>query len=184
MKPNPIIKIVPVALLIAGVLTGCGKADPDPATSVAAADRAIQPSAILLAERPAETVSLASALETAANGSVVVVEGRVGGTLNPITEGFAAFVLADEAIWFCDEAEDDHCATPWDACCENPDKVKALRVFVQFTDESGAPLQGDLLDQVGLAPNQTVAVAGELAIDAQGNRRIDASQLWIAPARL
>lgn len=181
MKIRYLIHLALLGAFSAFLLSGCGKSDETPADPTASADGANPAKEALLAERPAATVALATALKAGSEGVEVTVEGRVGGTLDPITEGFAAFVLADEAIWFCDEGEEDHCPTPWDACCENPETVKALRVLVQFADEDGYPLRGDFLKELGLAPNQTVAVTGQLATDAQGNRQLTARQVWIAP---
>ena len=183
MKKTNLIHLALLSALSAVFLSGCGKSEEAPVEPSASgsADVGNPAREALLAERPVGTVALATALNAGLEGVEVTVEGRVGGTLDPITDGFAAFVLADEAIWFCDEGEDDHCPTPWDACCENPETVKSLRILVQFPDEEGYPLRGHLLKELGLAPNQTVAVTGQMATDAQGNRLLNARQLWIAP---
>lgn len=178
-------KLIIIALngALAALFSGCGKSEDSPAETVDSASAQLGTAAggPLLAERPAETVALAAALKGVPELGEVTVQGRVGGTREPITEGFAAFVLADEAIWFCDEGEEDHCPTPWDACCENPETVKALRVLVQFADEDGLPRRGDLLKQLGIGPNQTIAVTGQFVTDAQGNRLLNAREVWIAP---
>jgi len=99
----------------------------------------------------------------------VVLQGRIGGTLKPFTDGFAVFVLADEAVMFCDEMGDDHCPTPWDACCEDPAKLKIHRLTVQFTDETGFPLNQSLQGWNGLSENQTVTVKGNIQRQADGH---------------
>ena len=93
--------------------------------------------------------------------------------MEPLSEDFAGFVLADEVIEFCDEmAEKGHCPTPWDACCEDPDKIAASRAFVQFVDEDGMPLPVSLREAIGLKENDSVIVRGTLSPDSTQDNRI------------
>ena len=126
---------------------------------------------LLLPEAPAGALSLNEAVAAAQPGDPVVVEGRIGGVRNPITNGLAAFILADESVSFCDENPDEGCPTPWDACCEDPEKLAQSRAFVQFIGAGDLPLQLDLRE-AGLAANQTVIVKGRLSPDSGPDNRI------------
>lgn len=113
------------------------------------------------------------ALQDAQAGEVVMFTGRVGGVRDPLMKDFAAFVIADEILEFCDEmANPGHCPAPWDACCEDPEKVSEARAFVQFVDESGAPLALDLEQEIGLAANKNVIVKGRLSAESTPGNRI------------
>ena len=146
---------------IAAIFSGCGKESTDATVDTGTG------SAYLLQSAPAEVPGLNEALTTARPGEFFHFTGRVGGLADPITEGYAAFVVADEVIVFCDEMGDKgHCPTPWDACCENPEKVAQSRALVQFNDANGLPRVDDLTKAVGLAPNDTVIILGELSPDS------------------
>ncbi|MGC9450371.1 MAG: hypothetical protein ACP5I4_02900 [Oceanipulchritudo sp.] len=150
-------------------LAGCG---PEPG-SQADATPADAASDLILTEVPDSAPGLLEALQEARPGTAILFTGRVGGTLEPFSEGFAGFVVADEVLEFCDEMGDDsHCKTPWDACCEDPGKIAASRAFVQFVDEAGDPLMMDLQESVGLAANDTVVVRGTLSPDSTPENRI------------
>lgn len=157
-------------------LTGCGDRDAAQATAVAVA-----PPDYILSTAPTGAVPLREAL-AAATGTPVVVEGRIGGTVSPFAEGYVAFLLADEGLVFCDEMGDDgHCATPWDACCEDPDKVAAARILVQVTDANGLAIEGNPQADAGLAPNDTVQVIGYFADAAGGQRVLVAEGIYQRP---
>ena len=48
------------------------------------------------------------------------------------------FRSGDESLETCDELPDDHCPTPWDACCEDKDKILAGTLSVQILDENAS----------------------------------------------
>lgn len=163
--------LLPVAAVaaVSVLLSACGQ-EKSSSASVEAPESA---SAFLLADPPAEAPGLLEGLATAAPGDTVLVSGRVGGMRDPLSSDFALFVLADESLEFCDEMADDHCKSPWDACCEPPEKIAAARAVVQFVDASGEPLAVNLGESVGLAANDHVIIRGRLAPDAgDGNRVI------------
>ena len=59
--------------------------------------------------------------------------------------------------------DDDHCATPWDYCCEPPESITAGTATVQFVGADGKPLAVELQGQGGLAPLATITVTGVVA---------------------
>jgi hypothetical protein len=113
-----------------------------------------------LESEPASAISVEALIKSAEQGEEYTVVGVIGGTMEPITSGFASFVLADDSITFCNEMESDHCPTPWDACCEDPDKVKNGRISVQFAGKDGIPLQTELKGVNGIENLAMVTVRG------------------------
>lgn len=174
------------SILIAGlvlVLTACGPESASHSDASTDAKAGNGSPVFLLDEVPDSAPGLLEALQGAGPGESFTFIGRVGGTVDPLSADFAGFVVADEVLVFCDEmGDDDHCSTPWDACCEDPGKIAGARAFVQFVDESGLPLPVNLADAVGLAANDTVFVRGSLSPDSTpGNRIILAEALAIRP---
>jgi hypothetical protein len=134
---------------------------------------------ILLDEAPANPLSVAEARRTLKPGDKAVIEGQIGGTNDPFIEGYAGFVLADPELVFCNEMGEDHCATPWDACCEDPDKVKAMRLSVQFVDAEGQPLTADWQHGGALSALDQVTIVGEVsALSTADNLIIEAESLY------
>ncbi|MEX0330595.1 MAG: hypothetical protein AB3N64_04150 [Puniceicoccaceae bacterium] len=130
-----------------------------------------------MADVPADAKDLLEGLASAQPEEPLLVKGRVGGTVEPLSTEFAGFVLADEVLVFCDEMSDPtHCPTPWDACCEDPEKRTASRAFVQFVDAEGLPLQVSLKEAIGLKENDAVIVKGYLAPDSTPENRIIIAQ--------
>lgn len=133
----------------------------EPANATPAPSEASTPSIVLsLTDAPSNALSVATARAQAKPGSPIIVSGQIGGTLTPFVAGYAGFVLADPELQFCNEMGDDHCSTPWDACCEDPDKLKAMRVSVQIIDESGQPIEQDLKASLALNELDEVTVVG------------------------
>lgn len=174
MNIHKIVSASLLSLVVLGV-TACGpKSGPEASNAGTQSDpEAASPTSFLLADAPQTAPSLTEALEAHSAGETLLVSGRVGGLVNPISDDFAGFVLADESLVFCDEMENKgHCPTPWDACCEDPDKILASRAFVQFEDGTGMPLPVNLRDAVGLAENDTVVVKGILSSESTPENRI------------
>ncbi|PXA04094.1 hypothetical protein DDZ13_08630 [Coraliomargarita sinensis] len=149
-----------VSLLL---LSACGEKN---AESPAAADtQAGSPldGIRLLDTKPSAAIAVKTARQQLEPGDEAVVFGQIGGVGNPFLEGYAGFVLADTDILFCDEMGDDHCPTPWDACCEDQDALKGARVSVQFVDGEGQILPVSMSGFAGLEGLSHVVVAGKVA---------------------
>lgn len=176
MKYNKILFVL-ILPVIAAAISGCGK-------EAAIVNAGTGPSSgYLLESPPVEAPGLLAALENAQPGESFHFTGRVGGVREPITEGYAAFIVADESVVFCDEmGEDSHCPMPWDACCEDPGKLARSRALVQFSGANGLPLADDLTEAVGLSANDQVVIRGRLSADSvPGNPVIIAEGLAIIP---
>lgn len=162
-KKHPITQITCLAstLGLALLLAACGQQS-DQLTSASTENNALD-DIQLLETKPSGALPVKEAREQLKPGDDAMVSGQIGGTEEPFLQGYAGFVVADPSIAFCNETKDDQCPTPWDACCEDPDKLKASRASVQFVDAEGHPLAGDLSGFAGLEPLAKVVVVGTVA---------------------
>ncbi|CAN5343097.1 hypothetical protein BH23VER1_BH23VER1_28100 [soil metagenome] len=161
-----------LVLLAVGALASCSDNDPatsgsaggdnaESATDSTAADARID--SVWLGAEPEGAASVIETRASAEPGTPVTVTGRIAGALNPFTEGYATFVLADHTLETCDLTEDDECPTPWDACCADPATIKASRLSVQIPGDDGRPVPQSLKGAGGLAELDEVAVTGTIA---------------------
>ena len=139
--------------------TACGPKE-QPSARPATSDTSAQSIELLLTDAPSNALSVATARAQAQPGEPIQVHGQIAGTRAPFIDGYAGFVLADSELEFCNEMDDDHCSTPWDACCEDPDKLNAMRLSVQFVDANGNPIQQDLKATLSLKEQDHVTVIG------------------------
>jgi hypothetical protein len=168
-------RFVPVLLLIAALLVGCGPGEsPAPESGPPAAD-----SKYLLTTEPAGAQDVKQALDTAQDGDEVVVVGRVGGDVDPWVQGLAVFNVADLSLKPCSETEDDLCPTPWDYCCE-PD-LAAKRTLVKVVDADGKVLATDAKQLLSLTELQTVVIQGTARRDDAGNLSLLATGIYVRP---
>ena len=176
---RPLAAAVVVALCLA--LTGCGDAADTGAAAadaVNAADAEPGLAAFVLESEPGGAIPVAEARNTAQPGEAITVFGRIGAADTPFGRNYATFVLGDEAILYCDEMGDDHCPTPWDACCEDPDKIATHRASVQFVAD-GRPVEGSMHGVGGLSELDAVVVTGEVnAASTPDNLVIDATGVF------
>ena len=78
----------------------------------------------------ADPLDVVDLREASSVGSEVTVQGKVRDLFES-----AAFTLADHSLVSCaDMGDDDHCKTPWDYCCEDPDALVAGTVVVEFRE--------------------------------------------------
>ncbi|MFG0293498.1 MAG: hypothetical protein ACF8MJ_10160 [Phycisphaerales bacterium JB050] len=152
------------------VLSGCGDENTEPASttpsSTSSGAASTEPSWIL-ASAPNEWREIGDAKKNAAEGEQIVLRGRIGGRTNPITEGSPVFVMMDVSIPSCADGEDDHCAKPWDYCCESKATITANSATVIVVDEEGNPISAELS---GLEPLDEVIVVG--TVDARPNQDV------------
>lgn len=168
------------ALAASFLFTACGQNGSEPEAAATASNplEHIQ----FLDTRPTDALPVKAAREQLKPGDAAVVFGQIGGVLHPFLDGYAGFVLGDTEIVFCNEmGDDDHCATPWDACCEDADKLKASRASVQFVDAAGQILTGNMEGFAGLAGLSEVVVEGSVAAaSTPENLIIEARSIYVA----
>lgn len=145
---------LPLAALIA--LAGCGGETASEPTPPAPEPVVSLPSDFLASEPIPETVAILEAKKSAATGEEIKIAGVVAGRAQPFTDGRAVMLVSDKSLPFCD----DHCATPWDACCETAEDVRRLTATVQVVDATGETVRVGLEGVGGLAPGSPVQVHG------------------------
>lgn len=163
---------------LAILLSACGKKASDGTAANAEGNplEVIQ----ILDTKPEGALAVKLAREQLKPGDEAVVFGQVGGVDKPFLEGYAGFVLGDTDIVFCDEMGDDHCPTPWDACCEDTDKLQASRASVQFVDASGQPIAESMKGFVEVQELSSVVVQGTVAASSTPeNLVIEATSIYV-----
>ncbi len=167
MKSIKIFRPFGLIILIMG-LAGCSQSN----TQIADESTGDDYQDIWLETAPEQSLSVSEARGLSA-GEVITVEGVIGGVLEPFTEGFAVFVLADDALVFCNEMSDeDHCKTPWDACCE-PSEVRLSSIAsVQVINVEGMPIAKSAKTAFGLNELDKITVVGVVAPESTADNLI------------
>jgi hypothetical protein len=168
-------------------ITGCGSQQNTPSTSGAAdatpaTSTTLQQTFVSTApEGEAQPIPLART--TAKPGESIVLEGKIMGVMHPFVEGRAVFVLGDDAtISSCDENPEDGCETPWDACCDPDEVLKAGVATIQVLDVEGKVLKEDIKGVNGLKELSKVRIAGTLAEQSNADAMIvNATAIYLLP---
>ncbi|QBG46032.1 hypothetical protein EGM51_00865 [Verrucomicrobia bacterium S94] len=153
-------KMMTMGMLAAVVLlAGCGKKD----AVVQTAKADLPP--VFVSEPIAGTPVPIPEARKAEPGDEIVLTGLVMGVPNPFVEGRAVFVLGDEGtVTPCDAmGDDDHCPTPWDACCDPAELKQAGTAAIQVVGENGRPVKTGLKGVSGLKELSRVTVSGTVA---------------------
>ena len=161
-------------------LTGCGdNQENSKATQAKAA--VIAPAGLFVTNRPADAKGIADVKANAAKGDTVRLMGRVGGKADPFVTGNAIFVAVDPKLISCElMGDDDHCAIPWDYCCEDADDLLNGMATIRITDDAGRPLPASAKGMGGLGESRFVLVEGEVYDrNDHGLFIVDAKQIWV-----
>ena len=168
-------KTIALFALAAVVIGGCARRQGD-------SDADDQAKAVgekhLIDQEPANAEPVGKAVQ-ASDDTVVTVVGRIGGELEPMVDGLAAFTIVDPSLKACSDIPDDPCKTPWDYCCEDPDRLKTHSVMVKFTDEDGTVVPVDATKLFGVEPLQTVVIKGKLQKDESGKTAVVAEKMYV-----
>lgn len=156
MKTKLILAIAALAL------TACDKASTETTATETTPDPALE-KYFTTAEIPAgEPISLIR--EKAEPGDEISLSGLVMGREKVFVDGRASFILGDPTtLTPCNKMPDDHCATPWDACCDSKELKKTGIASIQIVGEDGRVLSGELRGIKGLKELSTVTVSGTIA---------------------
>lgn len=173
-------KLLPLILMLG--LAACSD-DGSTADVPAAAEKGAL-DAVILAEAPLEPMPIATLRESAKPGDEVVFHGSVLGSHTVFMDGRAVMTVGDPAkLTACNKKPDDHCETPWDVCCDDPEVIKASIVTVQVLDESGKPTKSGLKGVGGLTELSDVTVKGVVSDQSNAeNMVINASGIYVTPA--
>ena len=112
-----------------------------------------------------EAISVLEARKRNEADQLLVIQGFIGGMVEPFTQSRALFVLGDESIKTCDKTPGDNCPTPWDACCEDRKKLLDGSITVRLLDDQGQILQGTLKNVMGIEAGKIIKV--ECIVDSQ-----------------
>jgi hypothetical protein len=130
------------------------------------------PEGLLVKSAPAGAVTVSAARKEAIKaGTEVVLRGRIGGRMTALVDKAAIAVLADEkTITACNDMPRDACKTPWDFCCETPEKLRSSIATIQVRGADGKVLKAPLRGLGGLKELSTVVVKG--TVDAASGKDV------------
>lgn len=178
-----------LALAASLLSTACSEAPskPSPANAQAGASAPAAPTALpagavvtAAAASFPEAAALADVRASAKVGDRVIFRGVVGGREEPFVKERAIVLVADPRLKACNARGDDHCRTPWDFCCEDPDELRMKTATIQVVDASGRPLRVGLGGAPGLSPLAQVVVEGTVAErDDAGTFVVNATRITI-----
>ncbi len=150
-------KILAMCVLAAFVV-GCGEKAPEQATA------SVPPPPQFVTVAPGGEAKPIPEARNLDPGSEVVLRGRVMGVREPFVKERALFVLGDEGtITSCNAMPEDHCSTPWDACCDPVTVRSAGTASIQLLGKDGNLLPMGLKGVGGLKELSKVTVAGKVA---------------------
>lgn len=134
---------------------------------------------ILLKEAPKEAVKISDLRKVGKPGDEVTFSGAVIGSKQVFVDGRAVMIMGDPTkISACDE----HCATPWDVCCDDRDVIKASILTVQVLNEDGQQLKTNLKGVGGLKELSSLTVTGVVAEGSSPtNMIINATGIYVHP---
>lgn len=132
------------------ILSGCDKASSEQSAII---DTAPKGEAWVLTSAPEGAISVTQAKATANEGDQVIIRGRIGGRMTPITADSPVFTIVDLGLEYCGQFAEGGCPTPWDYCCESPGTITTNTATVQIVGNATIdPLAGGLnpLDEIVL----------------------------------
>lgn len=176
-KRTPILMAGSLALLVAA----CGRqSEPVAPPEAPAADWTEVFAAEMLTGTP---TAIPTVRNQAKPGDEVLLEGKIMGVPQPFVEGRAVFVLGDDAtITSCDEMADDHCTTPWDACCDPKDVRHQGTATIQVVDADGQLVRQGLKGVHGLKELSSVRISGVIADTSKPEAMIvNATKIYVEP---
>lgn len=157
-------------------LSACKEESQPPTPNTAAA----LPANLQLDAPPEGAKDVAPARASMKDGDRVVIEGVVGGRVDPIAANRAILTLLDVGIATCDKTPSDGCKTPWDACCESADVRAKSAITVQVVNPQGQPLQTSLGSLVGVKPLARLSIVGTAKVSADGAVLVNADGIYVS----
>jgi hypothetical protein len=170
-------KVLPFGLLMFAALLVIGCNKPQVPAGNKRAEASAEGKKYLLAAAPEGAKHVKAARAEAKNDDEVVVEGRIGGDVNPWIDGQAAFNIADPSFKPCNEIEGDDCPTPWDYCCQSD--LNSGKALVKIVDGSGNVVRSRAKEFLGLTELDTVIVRGKAVRDENNNLIVLANGVFV-----
>ena len=123
------------SISLALLLPACGS-DPSPRPASSGGTDAV---AAMVSRGAVDGMPVIQAKGRAAKGQEVSITGRIGGSEDPFASDRAVFTVVDASLKSCADMDDpDHCATPWDYCCEDRQSLKMATATVEAARRGGA----------------------------------------------
>lgn len=173
-------KLLLFALLLIS-LVGCGNDETDTLGTVTVSSSI--PSSFFTAERPDGVKDLVEVKKTAKKGDEVTFLARIGGRKNAsFVPTLAMMIIADPGLISCEimSNAEDHCATPEDYCCEDPELYAKGLGTVRFMDEMGDVYPFSVEGAHGLEILKYIVVKGTVNdINENGLFIVDANKIWV-----
>jgi hypothetical protein len=164
MNPTHTTRLNATLAALALFAAGCSKAPAPEAAAIEATPAAL--AAVFHPVAVAGTVKPIPELRTqVSSGDTVIIEAKVMGTETPFVDKRALFVVGDEGtLTSCDlRGGKDHCETPWDNCCDDPDALRAGTATIQIVDDGGQVLKHGIRGVHGLKELSRVRIEGVVA---------------------
>ena len=172
MKTKTLISILACAATMA-LNSACGKKDAPDTSDSGGGSAASIPDSVIVATAPGGALEVVPARAAAKPGEAIVIRGKVGGNMKPISESNAILVLADlQAIKSCDEIPGDECETPWDFCCEETSTIAASTATIQVLGDDGKVLRSSLRGAGDIKELSFLVVAGTVDTNSTPDRLI------------
>lgn len=170
-----------LALLPVLALVSCGD-KPEETTGTPADPASSVLEAVLVTEAPADPIPVSEARQSPNPGTEITVTGDIIGKPEVFVDNRAMFTIGDpEKITSCNRMPDDHCTTPWDVCCDDPEVIKSSIATVQVVDEDGRIIKEGLKGLGGMKELSIVTVKGTVAEGSNAdNLLINADAIHVA----
>ena len=161
------------------VLIGCSEGSAEKQAAQPGADTPAHE--VFVSDRPADAPGIAEVKKSAAKGDTVRFLGRVGGKVESFVDGNSIFVASDPALPSCElMGEEDHCAVPWDYCCEDADDLLDGMATIRILDEKGRPIRASARGMGGLEESKYILVEGTVNDrNDEGVFIVDATSIWV-----
>ena len=167
-------------ILLVAALTACGgKEESNVQPTVVAIEL---PSSFFTETRPNDVKDLVEVKKTAKKGDEVTFLARIGGRKNAsFVKTLSIMIVADPSLVSCElMGEEEHCATPEDYCCEDPELRAQGLGTIRFMNEKGESYPFSIEGSHGLETLKYVVVAGNVVdINESGVFVVDASKVWV-----
>lgn len=163
------------------VLAGCSESAPNSGAGTTGGTTEPSTAWLLDASPAATAIPVGMVKPDAREGDAVVIVGRIGGRVEPMSADSPTFLIIDASVEDCTAEGDEGCPTPWDYCCTPAERLTANAATVVLVDDEGLTLDANPVD-AGLKPSDTVVIVGTvgprpspdvLTIRATGVHRVD-----------
>lgn len=134
---------------------------------------------VIVTAPPEAPASIQSVRQSAKAGETLTVTGQIMGDKTVLVDNRAIMKIGDPAaISACEP--DEGCATPWDACCSDPDVIKGATLTVQVVDKDGKILKSGFRGVSGIKELSEVIVTGVVAEGSnKDNLMLNATAIYV-----